>query len=119
MNKPVALIEREVLKEIQEHWSATGTVASPLFDAERYRGGRLFDKVPLYLSHDVEWQLIETAPRDGTEVLCVCMQAADKTMIGTVKVDSWQDRYNGFGKFNDRYWPATHWMPLPPLPSLE
>lgn len=43
--EPVAWIEREVLKEIAKHWSATGTVCSPLFQHERYA---MFDKVALY-----------------------------------------------------------------------
>lgn len=43
--EPVAWIERAVLKEIAKHWSATGTVCSPLF---RHEGRAIFDKVALY-----------------------------------------------------------------------
>lgn len=42
---------------------------------------------------------------------------------GLIQVDRWHDRtkgdsYNGLGKFNHQFWPATHWMPLPSAPGL-
>jgi len=73
------------------------------------------------LSHPLtsQWQPISTAPKDGTDVLCVCMEASKgyEKHIGTMAVDAWRERYSGFGQFNGSLWPATHWMPLPAAPK--
>lgn len=62
------------------------------------------------------WQPIETAPRDGTDILVatqsylggVVMAAWDK---GRRQEMAWMDMYG------DAYPDATHWMPLPPPPK--
>ncbi|CAH1678059.1 hypothetical protein [Chelatococcus sp.] len=68
----------------------------------------------------MEWQPIETAPKDGIEML-VARFWPDKSPI--YQVDRWCEKgeagYEGFGKFNMQYWPPTHWMPLPPPPGSE
>lgn len=69
------------------------------------------------------WQPIETAPKDGTEILLG--RFVDKCQFGhnnTVAVDYWhdvtrKDKFNGFGQFNPTYWPPTHWMPIPAPPE--
>ena len=62
-----------------------------------------------------EWQPIESAPRDGTEVLLVCV-------TGDIGVCYWRTD----GKDNQGYWTwglghsffgPTHWMPLPKPPG--
>ena len=58
------------------------------------------------------WRTIETAPRDGTEVL------ADTSGLGRVVV-YWDDEESQWGTglgYLDRGAP-THWMPLPPPPT--
>lgn len=71
-----------------------------------------------------EWQPIETAPKDGTRVLVVCMKATRdcKHREGLIQADFWHKHsvhgYEGFGKFNDKSFPATHWMPCPQLPEI-
>ncbi len=58
------------------------------------------------------WRPIETAPRDGTEVL------ADTSGLGRVVV-YWDDEESQWGTglgYLDRGAP-THWMPLPPPPT--
>ena len=67
-----------------------------------------------------KWQSIETAPRDGTPILVYSHGAAEMEMLprGMV-VDSWQKQYQGFGKINQRWWPATHWQPLPAPPQED
>ncbi len=70
----------------------------------------------------LDWQPIETAPKDGTLVLAGrFVKGCDHD--GHIAVDHWHDRrrnpkdtYDGFGRFNNTWWPATHWMPLPPPP---
>lgn len=65
------------------------------------------------------WEPIETAPKDGTLIL-VCSAVASKDVRqsynGMMAVDCWKQEYNGFGKFNDRFYPASHWQPLPAPP---
>lgn len=71
------------------------------------------------------WQLIETAPRDGTSVLLsdgMQMAVAYWSAPGiTGKSYKWliqeypDGDYNSWIEFED----PTHWMPLPPLPSSQ
>lgn len=70
-----------------------------------------------------QWQDVSTAPKDGTKIILARFadEPADKN--GYMLVDWWRDRnkddvsYTGFGGFNEHYWPATHWMPLPSRPE--
>jgi len=61
----------------------------------------------------MEWQPIETAPRDGTDFLAACKyQKEHHYMVGCLFPN---------GKF--RSWPGrmlyepSHWMPLPAAPE--
>lgn len=65
-----------------------------------------------------DWQPIETAPKDGTRILAFSAKAPggpriDLTWWRNVK----ENGYVGWGEFNETYWPATHWMPLPVPPT--
>lgn len=70
------------------------------------------------------WMPIETAPQDGTRVL-LGRFTAGKAKIdhnGYMAVDWYRQPkddagFTGFGAFNQRYWPATHWQPLPGRPE--
>lgn len=53
------------------------------------------------------WQPIETAPRDGTPILC-----RDNYEIAYV-VEWFRDGWIGA---DNRYWAPTHWQPLPAPP---
>lgn len=56
----------------------------------------------------MQWQPIETAPRDGTKVLVI--DASGEMEFARFNGDFWEtdwDWMNGL----------THWMPLPPPPE--
>jgi hypothetical protein len=61
-----------------------------------------------------DWQPIETAPRDGTEII-VCRRFEGRKFMGVVM---WDGRYwtidYGFPFYFDN---PTHWMPLPEPPK--
>ncbi len=66
----------------------------------------------------MEWQSIETAPRDGTEILAFGLRNGEPVFAVTWWRKSGPKRmYIGWGEFNKQYWPATHWMPLPEPPE--
>ena len=63
-----------------------------------------------------EWQNIETAPKDGTEVLL-------RSARGRIADGAW-GQSDGRANPNCWVWPyinqePTHWQPLPPAPSTE
>lgn len=63
----------------------------------------------------VEWRDIETAPRDGTEIIA---------MIGRKRVRlAWyfkpSSRTEGWLDETGRSIKPTHWLPLPPAPGAE
>ena len=69
-----------------------------------------------------EWQPIETAPKDGTKVLAAHFGDKSSNWYGRMAVDFYHDAaagdaFTGWGAFNSRHWPATHWMPLPEPPK--
>lgn len=68
----------------------------------------------------MEWQPIETAPKDGTEIL-VCAPSHGKgpgqfVVIVTFLDGEWTTDRNSF---DHSIWPPTHWMPLPHPPSSD
>lgn len=63
------------------------------------------------------WQPIETAPKDGAEILCVAR--GDRDYYG---VAQWAERDPDFPRsIAGWFWPyairPTHWMPLPSPPD--
>lgn len=64
------------------------------------------------------WYPIETAPKDRL-ILCICTKThpdfAERKF--TMAIDKWEDEYQGFSNFNNKYWPATHWTPIPGKPK--
>lgn len=66
------------------------------------------------------WQDIGTCPRDGTRFLAVAVRDGKPVMRVTYwRLPEDDQGYTGLGEFNERFWPATHWMPLPSPPSKE
>ena len=81
----------------------------------------------------MEWQPIETAPRDGTAILAWSKERGQReTQMGRYGEGSpgyakWKD---GDGPLNSGWvwdthhnwlttWTPTHWMPLPETPNVE
>ena len=65
-----------------------------------------------------EWQPIETAPRDGTDIIVYRPNAKPNVHIPQVGIDYWSKRLgNVWALSNDRQQP-TYWMPLPKPPRL-
>jgi len=67
-----------------------------------------------------DWCPIETAPKDGTKILLGRFVEGDD-YDGIMSVDRYRRPEDnagwvGFGLFNMRWWPPTHWMPLPSRP---
>jgi len=75
----------------------------------------------------MEWQPIETAPRDGTRIL-LYRPLAEKTHDYIIDIKRGIPRNEGCWKetvpdgmdganYTDGYCKATHWMPLPEAPK--
>ena len=60
-----------------------------------------------------DWQPIETAPKDGTEIILTAQNSE-----GTWKVDVGCFSAGILWDWGWRFRP-THWMPLPPPPKKE
>ena len=59
----------------------------------------------------MEWQPIETAPKDGTRVLVY--DKADDEILVCYWYDKWELVYGGYVPDES----VTHWMPLPEAPN--
>ena len=65
-----------------------------------------------------EWKPIETAPKDGTPILLYSSKAKMNLVLNNgCEVDFYNSKYDGFGRFNMRHWPPSHWMLLPEPPK--
>lgn len=70
-----------------------------------------------------EWNPIETAPKDGTYILAYS-PLAHEFNYSNIRVTYYrrsEDKqgFIGWGEFNSRNWPPTHWMPLPEPPNAK
>ena len=64
----------------------------------------------------IEWQMIETAPKDGKFYLLYCDED------GSIWLAAWQGgEWYGVDEFGltriSRIWEPTHWQPLPVRPG--
>ncbi len=66
-----------------------------------------------------EWQQIETAPKDGTEILVSGIQKHSKKRFSILA--EWHEDWMIFDPWEDAYCietcGLTHWMPLPEPPK--
>ncbi len=61
------------------------------------------------------WQPIETAPRDGTQILACLWAYGQPGGERRYEVVSWE--CDGWASEAYPIYPPTHWMPLPPSPA--
>jgi hypothetical protein len=67
----------------------------------------------------MEWQPIETAPKDGTQLLVCVLYEVDGDVFSERWVDSfWDGKWLWFPKIISAPLPPTHWTPLPPPPTV-
>ena len=59
-----------------------------------------------------QWQPIETAPKDGTDILVFCSTINQKEMAVV-----WFDPFAGWINFREDSYAPCSWMPLPPPPQ--
>jgi len=74
------------------------------------------------LREGLNWQPIETAPRDGTSILvCVTHNTCDHTWETVQWIDWARGAYIWpiYQQRIDIPFPPTHWMPLPPPPGED
>lgn len=62
------------------------------------------------------WRTMETAPRDGTDVLCWAPAVAPDYPKPEQRIDRWEKKYSGFGRMRPGQ-PYTHYQPLPEPPE--
>lgn len=76
----------------------------------------------------MNWQPIETAPKDGTDIIVMYMHIETQIVhaafwldgegVDAVDVGWWSYKYSEVGRVHLTEWMApTHWMPLPEPPS--
>lgn len=63
----------------------------------------------------MDWQPIETAPKDGSRVLINRKGYAEPICVGWYSQD-WKEWKSVPGEWS---WKPTHWMPLPDPPKSE
>ena len=90
-------------------------------EAQQLTAGDVVELANLIADRGCVWQPIETAPRDGGEVL-VCRTYAHNRPEYAVAVwngEEWRDMgdIGWAGMHGDEGNQPTHWMPLPPPPN--
>ena len=63
-----------------------------------------------------EWGPIETAPKDGTDIILYVGLIAHDFAVAHWNGEYW-DMGCGGGRVHDEFGAPTHWMPLPEAPK--
>jgi hypothetical protein len=65
----------------------------------------------------MNWQPIETAPKDGTRV--ILYRAGRKVCLGEYVPRDWGWMLEGWKNSNGNFFEPSHWQPLPEAPAAE
>ena len=66
----------------------------------------------------MEWMPIETAPRDGAEIIAARFSGSRCSWLGAARWDDCDPDYHAwYCPQDDQDVEPTHWMPLPPPPT--
>lgn len=85
----------------------------------------IIDEAAACIREMVEWRPIETAPRDGTLILCLYPERHGQGRVSlrywafgdwpsSGRTEGWSDQHRQLRKTD-----PTHWLPLPPAPGAE
>ena len=97
-----AEIAREFYRMSGEPWQTAGEQIA----AEIEQRGR-----------PIDWQPIETAPKDKTAFLIYCPERGDVFQVYRFEADGPFRSFNSGGRVV--YQSASHWMPLPGAPEVQ
>lgn len=96
--------------------SRFGHQAAPMdTKAQRAEARKAMREAAACIREMVEWRPIETAPRDGSEI--IAMIARKRVRLAWYFKPS--SRTEGWLDENGRAINPTHWLPLPPAPGAE
>ena len=99
-----------------------------LIGCEIPEGNIYLEAIDTFIKHSIalhagnEWQPIDTAPKDGTEIIAYRPLAHESNdpYICICKTTPYESTSKqGFKHFTDRYCHPTHWIPLPQPPEQE
>lgn len=112
----------EALVGVREHFDGTRPDKDWMETERLVRTALRSIAAPKQDAEPVAWRHIGTIPQDGTRVLVGRFTGEQTNHDGLVQVDYWHSRekgqsYDGLGKFNKQFWPATHWAPIPTAPE--
>ena len=74
------------------------------------------DALKEHLKYCQEWKPIDTAPKDGTEILLYWAREARRNGVGSIVICAW-DGEDWVDEDGYSFWDPTHWMPLPTPPN--
>ena len=104
-----SFVHQELVDELQPVMALTWEVSQLREENERLRKG----------AGRIEWQPIETAPKDGTDILV--MTGETMHVVRWINIhgdfDYWAVDDNKHGPFTLRGKAPTHWLPLPETPK--
>lgn len=106
--------------------SRFGHQAAPMdTKAQRAEARKAMREAAACIREMVEWRPIETAPRDGTLILCLYPDRHGQGRLSlrywavgdwpsSGRTEGWSDQHRQLRKTD-----PTHWLPLPPAPGAE
>jgi len=79
------------------------------------------EATPEQIASGEGWPTIDSAPKDGSEIIAICASAYSPTAHETW----WQDGWTHYSRPDEKWhggvgkWFPTHWMPMPALSTTS